>query len=390
MERIKRFLNKNKIANSLLVFFLWAPMIQNETHWINEDGLGGTIIKIENPSFVLSEWFDGEYQTKMTDYCNHEFGFRNTLIRIHNQLDYFCFDKLHAFGVVMGKEEYLYEENYIRSCIGLDYVGLDKINEDARKLKLVQDTLRKLHVDLVFIIAPGKGTYFSEYFPSPYDTMKIRTTNYAGYASAFKQSGISYIDFNKWFLDMKKTTPYPLYGKGGIHWSKYGEALACDSLIRFIEQERECYMPRLVLDEVELSILNRDEDYDIGSALNLLFTLDTYSMGYPKFHFQKDQNKTKQKVICVADSYYWGMFNFGISTEVFGNGKYWYYNEQIYPDSYEKNKSTSEVDLKIEIEKHDVIIVLSTEMNLYRFSFGIVDQLYDVYYANNKSLFSKQ
>jgi len=177
---------------------------------------------------------------------------------------------------------------------------------------------------------------------------------------------------------MKACTPYPLYPKGGIHWSKYGEILAADSMIHKIEEISHLDLPDLVIEGFEKSSINKDGDYDIGEGMNLLFNTPTYEMAYPKFHIEH-MEKNKHKVLFVADSYYWGMFNNGFSRDLFGQSQFWFYNNEIYPDSYEKRALVENIDIQKEVEKNDCIVLMSTDANLYKFAFGFIDKLYDAY-----------
>jgi len=80
--------------------------------------------------------------------------------------------------------------------------------------------------------------------------------------------------------------------------------------------------------------------------------------------------------VVIADSYYWGMFNFGISN-AFTNSHFWYYNQQIYPDSYHAPLETSQVSLQEEIDRHDLFIVMATEATLPDLGWGFIENTYD-------------
>jgi hypothetical protein len=73
------------------------------------------------------------------------------------------------------------------------------------------------------------------------------------------------------------------------------------------------------------------------------------------------------------------MFNYGFSRDLFGDGEFWYYNKQIYPDSYTTPLEVKDIDIRAKAEENDVIILLSTDANLYKFAFGFIDQLYEAY-----------
>ncbi len=384
MNNLKKTFRFDKMVFAFVLLALWIPSIQKETQWVEEKPLKGAITQLDFPDFYFFDWFSGTYQEAMNRYVDHNLGFRNTFVRLHNQILYTFFNEVRAQGVVLGQEEYLYEENYILSYLGLNHVGEEKIKADVTKLRRVVDTLHQLNTSLIFALAPGKGYFFPEYFPYQYQNIKKQIGNYETYTDAFKQQGIPYIDFNSWFVQMKKTSPYPLYGQGGIHWSTYGASLATDSLIRFIEDVRPCRLNHLKTGTIIVEENNSEDDNDIGLALNLFSTLTTYPMAYPQFHFEKDKEAVKPKMICVSDSYSWFLLHSGFMKEVFEGGKFWYYNEIIQPSEGLISTKVSELSLQEEIEKQDVVLILITETNLSRFTFGFIDQLYDLYYPNSE------
>jgi hypothetical protein len=113
--------------------------------------------------------------------------------------------------------------------------------------------------------------------------------------------------------------------------------------------------------------------------MNLLFHPATFKMAYPVIHFQSANGKTKPSVLVIADSFYWGMFNFGIS-DVFSESHFWFYNEQVFPDSYKQPLSVSQLNLKEQIDHHDVIIILATDATLNHFGWGFIENTYDLFF----------
>ena len=365
------------------MILLLLPMLQASLTIFKLEPLKGAIETFEKPAFTFETWKSGDFQKNYEKYLNNNFGFRSTFIRINNQQAFSFYNEAKANGVLIGKENYLYEKNYLKAYLGTDFIGEKAIQSQVFKLRKIQDTLQKLNKDLLMIFAPGKGTFFPEFMPDYCAKQKRNKTNYSSYLAAMKSKNINYLDFNQWFLNMKSKSKYPLYGKAGIHWSKYGEYLAADSIIKVIGKMRQAEMTKLVLDKLEVKKVNEQGDYDIGEGMNLFFMMDTYPMVYPRFHYEKPKNQQKTpKVLVVADSYFWGMFNAGISKEVFGDGQFWFYNQEIYPDSFESPKNVRDIDIQSEIEKNEVVVLICTDANLSKFAFGFVDQLYVKYYPN--------
>ncbi len=363
----------------LLVFILLIlifPAFQQATGLIRVEWLKGSIDAVESDSLTLKSWLSGDYQDQNEKYQNDNFGFRNAFIRLNNEISFDFFKKALANGVIIGKENYLFEENYIKAYYGTDFIGKDSIEHRMKRLKFVQDTLSKLNKDLVLIFAAGKGTYYSEFFPDEFVTKK-GITNYEYHLKWAKSLHINYIDFNSYFLKNKKTTKYPLYPQYGIHWSKYGMCLAADSIIHFIEKKRSIDMNTIYWDQVDMEN-PKEEDYDIADGMNLIFKLGSFKMGYPQLKFENSPQKIKPNLLVISDSYYWGMYNFGIS-QVFDKSHFWYYNKEIYPETFSSPLAPLDVDLNNEINDHDVILLMSTQATLPDLGWGFIERMYQLY-----------
>jgi hypothetical protein len=375
MEKIKGDRYKNLLF-AVIVAALFVPVLQKKLQLVPVKPLEGAVTVSETNYFSIKEWFSAEYQEKKETHLNESFGFRNSFVRINNQLAYSLFNQAKANGVIIGKENYLYEENYIKAYLGLDYIG-DSLSEDRfRKLAFIKDTLNQLNKDLILVFAAGKGSFYPEYFPENYSE-KIGVTNYEKHIQLANQKKLDFIDFNAYFLKNKSASKYLLYPKYGIHWSQYGMCLAADSILKTIEQKRKIDLPSLFWTDYSFSEAF-DTDYDIAAGMNLFFRLKTEQMAYPKIHFEDEKGKTKPRTIMISDSFYWGMFNFGLSS-AFTNHQFWYYNQAIYPESYTAPLTTSDLNLKKVIANQDVILIMGTEATLPEFGWGIIDQLYDLF-----------
>ena len=362
-------------------------MIQQNKKFIDLKSLNGSFETAKNPHFSSHDWFEGNYQIQEQDYLNQNIGFRNFFVRLYNQLHYTLYNQARAKEVVIGKDDYLYEEKYNKAYMGRDFIGEDKIREKVKKIKGISDILRRKGIDLIILLAPGKGSFYPEFIPEKYHPKNRTTTNYEVYKRALTEAGIHLLDFHSWFRKMKTNAPYPLFPKTGIHWSKYGEVLAADSLINYINSiQKEKQIPQLLISDIETSSKMRGTDDDIEKGMNLLFEIEDLPMGYPHFQIQVDSNSNQPKVLTVADSYYWGMFNWGLSRDAFNEGQFWFYNKQIYPESFTNPVNVDDINMVEEVEKNDVVILLSTDANLYKFGFGFIDQFYFGYLNSSQNL----
>ena len=199
---------------------LFLPLIQTKLNIFELSPLKGDVRYPAQAQFSISDWFSSKYQEEKETYLNSMFGFRSTCVRVNNQIAYSFFKKANANGVIIGKDNYLYEESYLNSYNGSDFLGQDSINHTLNRLKYLTDTLKKLNKQLIVVFAAGKASFYPEYIPDSYLKSNVDNTNYKALSIGAKNIGLNVIDFNAWFVKNKSISKYPLYPKHGIHWSQ--------------------------------------------------------------------------------------------------------------------------------------------------------------------------
>ena len=360
-----------KILLLLIFITLWFPIIQNKLSLFELEPLKGDNAIPAEVNLNESSWWTADYQKEQENYLNSMFGLRNFCVRLNNQIAYNIFNKAHAKDVVIGKEGYLFELNYIKAYNGSDCVGKDSINNVLNRLNFINDTLLKLKKNLIVVLAPGKANYYPEYIPDEYLKNKS-ITNYQLFTEGAIKRDLNLIDFNKWFVENKNKSKYTLYPKHGIHWSIYGALLSSDSLIKNIETHRNISMTHFNYKTFNLEPAHGD-DYDIGGGMNLLSELKSENLAYPNMEKMDSAGKTKPKVLVISDSFYWVMYGLGIANCFDANHHVCYYNKQVYPESFTNEKLVSNLNFKEEINKYDVIIILATDNNLRNIGWGFAE-----------------
>ena len=357
----------------IIFAMLFLPLLQARLKFFEEKPLNGALAEPEYRRSSWNHWFSSTYQKKKEKYVNACFGFRNTCVRLNNQLDFSLFRQANANGVIVGNKNYLYEQAYIDAYNGTDFIGQDSIVQTARRIAFLSEQFKRCDKQLIVVFAAGKASYYPTFFPDKFRLQQQNTrTNYFRFKQQLATSTVNFIDFNAWFLELKKTSDYPLFPKLGIHWSHYGMTLAADSLIKNIERVRQVDLGNIVTKNIATSNLAQFEDKDIGDGMNLLFDVPGLTMAYPDFRFEQKDSK-KPKVLVVSDSFFWGMYNAGISS-VFDQTHFWYYNKQVYPEFQTKEYFTYQVDFEQAIKANDVFIIMATEANLKAIGWGFLER----------------
>ena len=107
---------------SAIFIVLFSPFLMELTLDRVYNSLKGDVKSPNNVEFNLDNWIEGTYQQKKEEHLNEVFGFRSVFVRLNNQIVYSLFSKAKANGVIVGKENYLYEVDYINAYTGNDYI----------------------------------------------------------------------------------------------------------------------------------------------------------------------------------------------------------------------------------------------------------------------------
>jgi hypothetical protein len=84
-------------------------------------------------------------------------------------------------------------------------------------------------------------------------------------------------------------------------------------------------------------------------------------------------------VLVVGDSYYWNIVNTRIPAELFRNEAFWYFGKLVYPEFYAHPTYVKDLNVREEVEKQDVILLMTTERFLYKSDWNFIDALYSIY-----------
>jgi len=370
----------------LVLIFLAFSFIQYKKPIVKEPALKGFFQLKEKPSlkyFTWRRWFSGDFQKTFSDRVNDHIGFYNTLIRINNQSDYSLFGLIHAKGFVQGLDGVLYEEDYIHEYTGGYFIGKPAIDKKLARLKNVQDSLKAHHIPLLLVYEPGKASFCPEYIPRRFHPEWRAQSNYAYFLQRSAETGVSYLDMNRYFLLMKDTARHPLFPRYGMHWSLYGVFFAMDTLVKRIEAETGKQLPNFTIRHLATSPTPQGTDNDIGELLNLVCPLPPTECAYPDVVFENAPEKQTLDVLVIADSYYLNIVG-DYGSRLFKNQEYWYYNNKLYP--YQNNNPPAYVDkndLLAKLKKFDLVLLMASEINLHCGFWNFADEAWTAFHPGH-------
>jgi len=382
LKKSKNYIKKG--IYFLILAVLIVPYIQKREGFIKVEKLNGSFEKkeIKVPPLQLKTYQTEEFQRNYKERYKEEFGFKNTLIRVHNQLNYSLFDVANSRGVIVADDNVMMPGGYIKSYLGVDVASREKIEIAVKKARAVQDSLKKKGKAFFFLIAPGKASVYPEKIPEYFfiDYPK-KASNYEIFTELLIKYKVNYIDFRKYVVENKAKFKYPIFPSMGIHWSGNTVAIAMDSMLSYIENQHHVPIQQISLSEGEKTVKNyRYTDYDIGESMNLLWFSSRDTLHYPSITYE-EFDKKKPKILGVGDSFiesFMGFYDI-IDTCFSTDSRIWFYNRII---DWPKNLHGIEVpklDLSIELANKDVVFVETSEENIRMLGYSFIEDLDDYF-----------
>ena len=377
-----------QIIKSVILFLTWMililPSLQSGFAFIGCKPLHGAYTFIAPPVFSTESWMSGKYQDQYQRYAEDSVGFKSGFVRLRNQLDWDIFSVPHPATVIRGEHGNLFTREYITASLGIDHLNPGMIDQRVRKLKILQEYLwTKKKIFLLVIIAPDKVQFSPEDIPVRFTRGHNGISGRDYLVKRCGESGIHFIDFNPWFRQMKETSRYPLFPATGTHWSIYGAVLAADSAIRYLEKHLQRPMAHLNFDRIETTTKPKQFDDDINETMNLIRDVNHPLFAYPVFHFTCDRSSNKPKALFIGDSFYWAWYDFGIIGQVFDKMEFWYYDREVYPEQFTRQKYTREVDLRQTIERQEIIVLMQVGGGWGNPGAGFIDRVYAAYFDSS-------
>jgi hypothetical protein len=370
----------------LILISLAISVLQSRYHLFREEPLKGFYKQSSPPElkfFTWQRWFSSVFQDEFATRLNDNIGLRKSLVRIGNQYDYSLFGLTHVAGWIKGKEDYLYEEDYIHEYNGDYFIGTEAIDRKLARLKNVMDSLKAHGIPLILVFEPGKASFYPEYIPRRFHPGRKSQNNYGHYIAQSQKLGIPFLDLNRYFLLMKDTATYPLFPRYGMHWSMYGVHLAADTMSKYMAKATGKPMPVFKARRMHQSVNSLYTDYDIGELFNLACPLPPALAAYPVVPFSSMPDGTLSSLV-IADSYYITLVE-TYGKKWFGKQDFWYYNKKVYPNqNVDPPELVDKTDLRSKLLKYDIILLMTSEINLHCGFWSFADEAYLAFHPGVK------
>ena len=367
-----------KVCVILFICLLLVPLLQKITGVkLPNYVLSGYDETVTKPKLSLQDFLSAKYQDGEDVYLQQNVPSKGFFVALKNQMDYSLFNVLH-YTIEQGDEGQLFLWNHINTHCGSLSISDDSLQRKIGECCYLKAFLDSMHVPMVFVLAPGKPSYYEDKLPAKYKDKCNHDNDYHHVLAALNNAHLPVIDYNEWFNNNRSNFKYPAFPTLGIHWSYYAACLVMDSLDKYLTGSwgNEVTTPLIVSTRVTDRPYKTDKD--LWSLLNLLMPMRSDSLAYPEYDFSDSLKKCrKPKIVIIGDSYSWVLIDTRLPAHVFSpESRYWFYKHQLYDlNGRWITDNPSKDEIYQTLRGADMVMFLSTEVLNYRLDFELANWL---------------
>jgi hypothetical protein len=184
-------------------------------------------------ALTWQSWLSSDFQKTADQWFTTNFGARNLLVRLNNELTYRIFNRSYMYsGQILSDDNgilYLapYVHDYYHQCTDADR---KKVTELVSDLSLLQSELQARGMAFTYLITPSKAVIQ----PPAFNGSSPPPASYRVYHELIKQieaRHVNYIDGHEMTAKLEATGYPPTFTNGGIHWTETSAATSLNAVI---------------------------------------------------------------------------------------------------------------------------------------------------------------
>jgi hypothetical protein len=380
----------------LFVGFLAALAVQTAFHPVQEPFLYGVFKQLQQPSLSLASWWDGRFQRQVQGteqaegWMDRHVGFRSVWIKTEGQINFSLFREIpttaNPQGIILGKDNWLYEQDYIDDFLGLDAAPLKYLQQFAADLKSLQDDLEQRNVTMLLVISPSKAAHYPEYLPDWIVRQReILHQHEPGWKSNYDllrpmldRQGVHCVDAVKRFREEKQRQQdsrqdYRLFARGGTHWSCYGASLVTVEILQRLKELSGKDLLQLQCRGVSVDCQTTGTDNDLGSVLNI-WTPWVTKGPTPHPHLLGRPGTWSPDVLWVGNSFSDALTELMDMYRVYRRRDtlFNFLRRTTYPEGKTRPIDRANFDWQHELLTRDVVVIEVNEAQLSEVGYGFV------------------
>lgn len=365
-----------------IIGLLSLPVLQMGFGFVPEEPLSGVVVVQNRPEATKMNWHGGAYQEQFTNWFGQELGFRGHLVKTDNQISFSLFNETAPStrtGIVLGKDNYLYEKAYIDALNRKNHVPAYELRAQIADLISLRDQLAKKRIPLLILIAPSKAATHSEFIAEKYilGHQQGMPTDYDIISAALAQTDLAVIDVPKIFAEKKEESPHPFFARGGTHWNYFGLCQIAQEVVAHMEQLLGKRHVRIACEPTVVHNELFGADRDLLDLLNLWDGSPIVGpTPYPIVSNNGTDASFRPEVLFIGDSFLWTLTAMLRDQGVFTNQQMYYYQNTAYtyPGDSSEEIDAETWDWEGRVFNQDMIIIEVNEIGVPNIGYDFVQE----------------
>jgi hypothetical protein len=360
---------------------LTAVGVQMQFEPIPKGRLKGVVQPESAPVFSLESAINGSYQKLVEEWLMKRSGLWSYLVRADSQLNYLLFSQIssnYTHSVLLGKDDFLYEKEYVFGYNKFTSVSDEKLETLADNLQKLQKLLETRGIGFALLVSANKAELYPENIPSSFidSTRSVRKTAYEKLIPRLEARRINLLDGQRYFEERKTRVPYRYFSHTGTHWNDVAACMIASELGSLMQAHFGKKMRNFSCSPVKLKDVPRKPDRDLVEICNLWDQSALYHpTAYPVTKTIAETGAFRPKILIVGSSFVWPLLRFFEYHRVYREANFYYYykSNRSYPNIRRRKIDRSTIDWSSDVFSHEMIIIEINQVAVENAGFGFIE-----------------
>lgn len=360
--------------------------------------LGGVEDKEYRNRLSIESVWDRSYQDGVSNWFSKHFLTRSLSILTYNQIQLWLFGEIPSNGISkieIGEKDNLFTWEYLSELEPARRINGSDLKDFSVLLNQVSAELFRRQIAFIFLVSPSKARVLPEFLPKSYKDLERGESNAKRLEKLLELTGVLSIFSTDLVSELKDRVEYPVFPKGGIHWSYAASCEVAKLLFRRIESTLGQKPLELDCKEAFVEEYPNFRDSDIVRLSNIWFQNRFYDSKnyYPRLALKDGSiERSRPRVLFVGGSFTFNLIYYLDTADLVDSMSLLYYFKRLdeYPRRAENDDTFfykpartrpiryEEFDWSKEVLERDVIVLEVNEANIQTFGYGFLEQLLTV------------
>lgn len=369
-----------KFAHLLFIcfFFLMTalPGLQSQLRFAPRVSLSGAVQQATLVPLRWESFRDGSFQRAFEAWFAQRLGFRGQLVRAENELNVRAFGHFQSnanAGLLLGKNQVLFERPYLEAMQGKNAVPVSTLQEKVRLLEVLATYLQQDGKALVLIISPNKAVLYRNDIPAKYQyASPSATTNYEIFRDLLATTTIPVID-----MQARLSRADDPFEPTAAHWN---DPVACEVMKLSLDQlgvQLNRTLRQLDCRSLKTRTVPLDADRDLLKLANLWNEKRFYTEArYVDSALLTPTPPAQLQALYIGSSYVWSLLKFVSRHRLFQETTFLYYfaSRHSYPGPKGRAIDRAKIRWKESIFSRDAILIEINAAFVHDVGFGFLEE----------------